>query len=481
MAGELKRMPLELADRIPLPDEKETAAKRVAAMEGFDRKIVVLDDDPTGVQTVHGVYVFTDWEVDTLVQGMESEQAMFFVLTNSRGFTAPQTETAHREIAYNLAEASRRTGKDFVLVSRSDSTLRGHYPLETEILRSALEEKLGIRYDGEVIMPYFKEGGRLTIGDVHYVKMGGELVPAGLTEFARDTTFAYRASDLKQWCEERTGGAFPAERVVSVSLEELRRRDYEGIRTKLLGVTGFGKVVVNAADDVDVEVFVTVLLDVIRAGKQFLFRSAAGLVRVLGGVSRRPLLTREELCPDDSGLGGLVVVGSHVKKTTQQLECLLSGIKGLEEICFQAQSALRPGGLEEERKRVLAEAERAIQAGKTAVVYTSRQVLRASQDSSDQNLSLSVRISQALTGVVSDLTIRPAFVVAKGGITSSDVGIKALRVRKALVMGQAAPGIPVWKTGEESKFPGMAYVIFPGNVGEVETLRDVVKTLMTKE
>ena len=173
-----------------------------------------------------------------------------------------------------------------------------------------------------------------------------------------------------------------------------------------------------------------------------------------------------------------MVVGSHVKKTSQQLECLLDGVDGLEEICFQAESALRPGGLEEERARVSARAQQVIRAGRTAVVYTSRQVLRVSQESADANLELSVRISRALTGVVSDLRERPSFIVAKGGITSSDVGIQALGVKKALVLGQAAPGVPVWKTGEESRFPGMSYIIFPGNVGEVTTLRDIVHELV---
>lgn len=478
MNREVSIMPAELAEKLSLPDRRRVEEDVAKALEGLDRKIVVLDDDPTGVQTVHDLYVYTDWTTQTLAEGLSSKERMFFILTNSRGFTAPQTKQAHEAIARNLAQAAKQTDTRFLMVSRSDSTLRGHFPLETQTLRETLEERLDLRFDGEVIMPYFKEGGRLTIDDVHYVKMGEELVPAGMTEFAKDTTFAYASSDLKEWCEERTGGAYTAQGTVSITLEELRDLDYDGIVKKLMGVENFGKVVVNAADDLDVAVFVVALLRAIAAGKEFMFRSAAGLVRVLGGVAHRPLLSREELCPGDAGLGGLVVVGSHVKKTTQQLEYLLEGIPELAPICFQAESALREGGLEEERKRVKALAEQTILEGKTAVVYTSRQVLRVSQDSVDQNLSLSVRISQALTGIVADLSIRPSFIVAKGGITSSDVGILALRVKKALVLGQAAPGIPVWRTGAESKFPDMSYVIFPGNVGEVTTLRDVVKLLM---
>ena len=80
--------------------------------------------------------------------------------------------------------------------------------------------------------------------------------------------------------------------------------------------------------------------------------------------------------------------------------------------------------------------------------------------------------------MIGDLEVRPSFVVAKGGITSSDVGTKALRVRKARVMGQIRPGIPVWQTGPESKFPGLPYVIFPGNVGAEDDLLRIAKTLI---
>lgn len=338
---------------------------------------------------------------------------------------------------------------------------------------------MDLRYDGEIIMPYFQEGGRLTIGNVHYVRTGDHLVPAGMTEFARDTTFAYEASDLTEWCQERTGGAYPAEGVTTISLEELRELDYEGMLAKLLAVRGFGKVVVNAADDRDVEVFAAALLRSIAAGKEFLFRCAAGLVRVLGGVEHRPLLGRAELRPEEDGRGGLVIVGSHVKKTTDQLECLLSAGLPLEEVCFDVAAIRTEGGLERERDRVLAATERAIRAGRTAVVYTSRQVLTAK--TRQESLELSVQISRALTSVPALLPEWPGFLVAKGGITSSDVGVRALRVQRAWVMGQAAPGVPVWRIGEESRFPGLSYVIFPGNVGDVTTLRDVVRTLVGLE
>ena len=402
---------------------------------------------------------------------------MFFVLTNSRSLSAEETRAVHMEIAEYLAQASLETGRPFLLVSRGDSTLRGHYPLETETLRQTLEAMLPLRYSGEILMPYFQEGGRFTIGDVHYVRTGEQLIPAGMTEFARDSTFPFSSSDLKDWCEERTKGRYPAGEVASISLEELRGLDYGGIVQTLSSLSGFRKLVVNCAHGLDAEVFVTALVQALEEGKEFLIRSAAGLVRALSGVELRPLLTREELRGADHGTGGLVVVGSHVAKTTGQLERLLREVPHLEPICFQAERVLQPDGGRAEEERVLACAERAIRAGTTAVIYTSRQVL-VTQQGGAGDLALSTRISRAVSRIVAALSVRPAFLIAKGGITSSDIGVHALGVKRALILGQAAPGVPVWQTGPESKFPGLSYIIFPGNVGEPDTLCRLVRRLL---
>ena len=94
---------------------------------------------------------------------------------------------------------------------------------------------------------------------------------------------------------------------------------------------------------------------------------------------------------------------------------------------------LEEGGLEAEAARVLALAEKEICAGRTVTVFTRRERLDLDTEDPAQQLQISTRISDALTGIIGDLQVRPSFVVAKGGITSSDVGTKALRVTKAQV------------------------------------------------
>lgn len=464
-------------DRFPSVDAVNLQRLLEAAVAGDKHKIIVLDDDPTGVQTVHDLSVYTDWSYESVRQGFLEERKMFYILTNSRGFTEAETIAAHREIAKTVSQVARELQRPFLLVNRSDSTLRGHYPLETQVLKEQWETESGQAVDGEILCPYFKEGGRFTLGNVHYVRYGEQLVPAGETEFARDKTFGYCASDLTEYVEEKTGGAYRSEKVTTISLEELRSLQVEAITEKLLRVHGFGKVVVNAVDACDVKVFCLALYQALSQGKRFLFRVAAGLVKELGAVSDRPLLAREDMLQRTLGTGGIVIVGSHTVKTTQQLERL----KELPDVCsleFNSDLVLEEERFAEEIEAVLQQEEALLQSGKTVVVYTKRKLLSLEGDSKEAALRRSVKISEAVQSLVGRLRVTPAFVVAKGGITSSDVGTKALKVKRARVLGQVRPGIPVWQTGEESKFPRIPYVIFPGNVGEADTLKDVVKVLM---
>lgn len=479
--GQIGRLPLSVLDSYPQPDKEAIRDLYQKEWEGFGRKVIVLDDDPTGVQTVSDIHVYTDWSRDSLAEGMREEKNMFFVLTNSRSFSVQKTVEEHRLLASRAVEAARQVGKELLFVARGDSTLRGHYLLEPQILRETLEEESGRRIDGLVVCPFFREGGRFTIDSVHYVKEGEELVPAGQTEFAADKTFGYRSSHLGDYLEEKSAGVYSWEHCIYITLSLLRARSYEKITQMLLAAEGFAPVCVDAICESDVQVFATCLLRAIKAGKEFVIRSAAAVPKVLGNVPGRPLLSRQELSGrKDMGMtayGGLVLVGSHVKKTTAQLESLLQAQLPIASVEFQVNTCFLPGGLEQETRRVIRAAEESMAQGKTAVVYTSRTLLAPEGMGRDELLALSVRISDAVTGVVAGLTRQPRFLIAKGGITSSDVGTRALHVKKALVLGQAAPGIPVWRTGPESKFPGLSYIIFPGNVGDVDTLRQIVERL----
>ncbi len=465
-----------LASLPAIPDETQVDTLLERELLDFNKKIIVLDDDPTGVQTVHGVSVYTDWTPGSIDAGFAEKQPMFFILTNSRGFTAAETKHAHEEIARVIQQTAAKHNKDFIIISRGDSTLRGHYPLETEVLKNTVEAESDRSFDGEVIMPFFQEGGRLTIDNIHYVQDGEQLVPAGETEFAKDRTFGYTASHLGEWAEEKSNGAFKAENAVYLSLEDIRALRIDHLAEQLMSVTDFNKVIVNAVKYVDAKIVVIALIRAMKSGKQFMFRSAAALTKIIGGISDKALLTKEELVTELSENGGLIMIGSHVKKTTEQFEVLKTA-DFIEFIEFDVHLVLHPEQFEAEIKRIIDTSERLIRQGQTVAVYTKRERLDLGDNRQEEELKLSVKISDAVTSIVKNLQVRPSFIIAKGGITSSDIGTNGLSVQRATVAGQIQPGIPVWLTGSESKFPGMAYVIFPGNVGSKTSLKEVAEIL----
>ena len=467
-----KNIPFRTVEERSKTDNSKAEELLSRAMEGFHKKLVVLDDDPTGVQTVHDVSVYTDWEEESIGSGFEEKESMFFILTNSRSFSIEETTKVHQDIAERVKKVAWEKGQDFMLISRGDSTLRGYYPLETQILADGLG---GV--DGEIICPFFPEGGRYTMDNIHYVKEQDNLVPAGMTEFAKDKTFGYKSSDLTEYVEEKTEGKYKKEDCITVSLEELNALDVQGIKDKLMAARDMAKIIVNAVSYADLKVFCAALVLAMKDGKRYMARTAAAFTKVLGRVSNQPLLERKQL-EGETKNGGIVLIGSHVKKTTDQLNCLkeLGGQADFME--FQVNTVFEENGLEKEAERTVKAAEEKILSGRTVVIYTSRQLLAPENMTTEEKLQISVKISNAVTSIIGKLSVKPKFIIAKGGITSSDVGTKALQVKKARVIGQVKKGIPVWMTGAESKFPGMPYIIFPGNVGEVSTLKEIVEELI---
>ena len=461
----------------PVIPENKINKGWLSAVDKIKRKIIVLDDDPTGIQTVHSIPVYTSWDFSTLRQIMEDKHKLIYILTNSRALTSVETQRLHKQLARDLKLVALEEGKKFLLISRSDSTLRGHYPLENKTIYNELtkDEKI----DGEIIIPFFLEGGRFTFNDIHYIKEGDVLVPIGQTEFARDSVFGYKSSNLKEWIEEKTAGQYPAGQVISISLNMLRAKDIKGVLHKLLEIKNFNKVIVNAVEYTDIKVFLIALSESINRGKNYLFRTAASFVQVIGGINPKPLLTKETLYPKGKpSMPGLIIIGSYVQKTTRQMK-KLAELSNLIWVEWDVSQAKTQECLRAEVDRVASEVKKGFNFEKDVCIYTSREYYRSnSQDqNNDKDLIFSSRISNGLVKVIQALKIRPGFLVAKGGITSSDIGVKGLNVRRAMVMGQIQPGIPVWKLGSESRFPGLPYIIFPGNVGTDDTLKKVVKIL----
>jgi len=477
-----------------------------------DHKVVVIDDDPTGTQTVYGVPVLTSWDVERLRAEFSGSEPCFYILTNSRSLAPEEARALTLGLARNLGAAAGT--RAFTLVSRSDSTLRGHFPLETD----ALAEVLG-PFDATLLIPYFEDGGRYTIDDTHYIADGDTLIPAAETAFAGDAVFGYRSSHLPAYVEEKSAGRIKASAVQSIGLADLRRGGPGAITARLLALPRGAVAVINAAALRDLDVFVAGLLAAETQGRRFCFRTAAQFPAARLGLEPRPMLTARELgCagravaraasgsssrdysllkpilppsephrqpsevaqmerePDPIALphaGGLIVVGSHVPMTTRQLAAMADD-KSLLRIELHVDQLLTA-----KRRQILehisAMVAKALSVAQDVVIFTSRHVVRG--DTPAQSLQVCQRISDALVELVRRLEVRPRFIMAKGGITSSDVATRGLGVKRAMVLGQLLPGVPVWRLGLETKFPDLTYIVFPGNVGGPTALAEAVQRL----
>ena len=432
--------------------------------------LVVLDDDPTGTQTCHDIDVLTVWNPDILDTEFRLQPSGFFILTNSRALPSAEARQLIQEICKNVSAAAQRAKRAFEIVLRGDSTLRGHLPDEPEAAEAALGQ-----FDGWVIAPFFAQGGRLTIGDVHYVKEGHELVPVSQTPFAQDATFGYRNSNLRHYVLEKCGRSrFDESSFLSVTLDEIRRGGPSAVTAKLLSVPADPNraIIVNAAAESDMHVFVAGLLEAERGGRRYLYRTGAAFVSSRFGIQSIPPLTIRDLGVESSTAGGLIVAGSYVPKTTAQLQTLRNRRgDALHVLELDVPALLKSDGAMVDSAAV--DVSRAIASGKDTLVMTSRSLVKGHDGAS--SLDIGGRVAQALVRLIEKVEVRPRYIIAKGGITSSDGATKGLRMRRARVVGQAAPGVPLWRCDEEtSRHRGVPYVVFPGNVGTDDTLADVV-------
>jgi uncharacterized protein YgbK (DUF1537 family) len=434
-----------------------------------DTKIIVLDDDPTGSQTVHSCLLLTRWDVDTLAEACRDPAPLFFVLTNTRGMDAARAAVVTREVCHNLKHALERLAAEGhalnpLLVSRSDSTLRGHYPIETDVIA----EDLG-PFDAHFLVPAFFEGGRVTRDSVHYLLVEGRPVPVHETEFARDSVFGYRNSYLPAYVEEKTRGRIPAARVERFLLADVRG----DALARLLALAGNVCAVVDAEGPDDLARFAGALTEAARRGKRFLFRSGASLLTALANLPPQPVAPGRMADYVVGGRPGAVVVGSHVRKTTLQLEQLLAEpgtvpvevpVKGL------------PARHAEVLARALAEVEAAHGRGETPVVFTSRE--ERTFPSQAERLAFGEEVSRLLMDIVRALPATLGYLVSKGGITSNDVLSRALVLRASRVLGQVIPGCSVVRCpADHPRFPSLPVVIFPGNVGDEDALATVYRRL----
>lgn len=438
-----------------------------------DRRLLILDDDPTGSQCVAGIDVAFDLDPAIPVGVLEQPGSACFVLTNTRALDEQEAVALNRRVLAGVLDGGV-PASGLHVVSRSDSTLRGHVIAEPVAIADELAAR-GIDVDAFVLCPAMLEAGRFTERDVHYATVDGEAVEVAETDFARDATFGFTSSDLRAFLEERSGGAVRAADVLSVSLEDIRA-GVDRVREILADARDRRWVVVNATEYTDLEVVAEAMALLEAEGRTFVTRCAPSFVRPLVGQRGARVVDPDSITIPEGRLDhGLVVVGSHVGLTTTQLRAVQR--RGtLAELEIHV-----PSVLDERREQHLAGV--AAQATATlrtsdCVVFTSRDLVRT--DDPAESLAIARSVSDAVVEVVRRVReAKPAWVVAKGGITSHEVAENGLGIRRARVEGQFWPGQVSLFSAQEApdEVLGAPYVVFPGNVGGEQALADVIDVL----
>jgi uncharacterized protein YgbK (DUF1537 family) len=457
-------------------------------------KIVVIDDDPTGSQTVHGCPLLLGWDPASLAAGLAHPSPLLFLLADTRALAPAAAAERLRSICRALGPALAAAGLErWLVVSRGDSTLRGHFPLEVDVIA----EELG-PFDATFLAPAFLPGGRTTVAGVHLLH--GE--PVHTTAFARDRLFSYSTSHLPSWVEEKSRGRIPAGGVELISLAELDaaatgRATGDGgdgpLLQRLAGLQGNPLLVVDAEQPQQLAALGAAVRELTApaAGaeggngrpRRFLFQSAASLLNGLAELPPQPLdakglagLRRRDR--HGTPLPGLVLVGSHVPLADAQLALLLAepGCAGVElEVDLLAGAMAEPAGgqpLAELELNWAGQLAEVLAAGQTPVLYSSRG--ERPWTAAAEGRALGRALAETMARLGAGLAPRLGYLISKGGTTSQTLLRDGLGLAALQLEGQLLPGLSLLRpaAGGDPGMAGLPLLTFPGNLGDSHTLRE---------
>jgi uncharacterized protein YgbK (DUF1537 family) len=421
---------------------------------------VVLDDDPTGVQTLAGIRVLLAWDREELLTALEGRRSVHLI-TNSRAL-AP---AAAGVLVAGLAEGVVESVPGATLVLRGDSTLRGHLREEYEALRKTTAPDT---WPVLLLVPALPSAGRVTRDGVHRIEGDAGSVPLDLTEYARDGVFSYSTSRLLDWSEERSGGLFPAADGREIHLDELHREGPTVVAEALCELAANGRPAVLAPDAVtvdDLEAIAEGYESATRAGARVLIRCAPAFAGVLAGTTALGLVEPPRAGDD----GVLLVCGSYVPTTTRQLDALAAARAGC--VIEVDADAIAGPNAEVEIARAAEAAAAMIRQERFAAIATPR--TRSEQTST---LEAGERVAAGLARVAGLVEPRPSVIVAKGGITSAVTLRAGFGVDVADVVGPVLPGVSLWRATAGGR--PLDYLVVPGNVGDDDLLVRLVDAVM---
>ncbi|PWH84418.1 hypothetical protein DIS18_07770 [Algibacter marinivivus] len=460
---------LNITKQLPKEDVSNHRGMNYNLFKQLNRTCIVVDDDPTGNQTVYDIPLLSHWDKETIINEFKNETPVFFILTNSRSLSEKKSLEIFKQISKNIAEASQITNRKFTIISRSDSTLRGHFS-EIEIIKQVISEKEAIT----LFIPVMFEGGRITVNDTHYILDNKQLTPVNETPFAKDHTFKYSNANLKGYIEEKTNGKIKASDVNSFSIDTIRLLDVISLSKQIKALKPNQYCIVNALNYNDLDKFSQAILLAEKLGKTIFFRTSSSFVPSYIGQKPKGLLYPKELFKTNNKPGGLIIVGSYVNKSSIQLNSVLNHFEKESAIEVDVDIILN-GQTNSYIQSLVSKIEDHIKQGNDVIVYTSRKLISGKDTTS--NINIASKISNSLVAIIKGIQVRPKYVLAKGGITSHDIATKGLGMKRSKVLGQIEYGIPLWSMGKETKFPELPYIVFPGNVGSEDSLLTLIQKL----
>ena len=467
-----------------LPDQWvldwESASKNIRNNPAI---LVVIDDDPTGTQSVSDLPVLLRWDIEDFLWAFQTGCRAVYVMTNSRSLSPPNVRRITKEVVVSAIAAAEQLGKDIVFVSRSDSTLRGHFPLEPQVIADTLVTVGSTAPRRILLVPAFPDAGRITVDGIHYTGSIQEdhFVPVGESEFAQDATFGFFSSHLAQWVEEKSQGSYTEHDCAILPIGVIRQGP-SATAQWLSSVSDKPIIAVDCAAETDLQVLALALDELDEWNNQNIYRVGPPFVRSFIGQSVTAPLTKQDVAKIggsgelSSSSHGLIVVGSHTSITTAQLQKLTDAYPDIATFTIDVPSVLdssrRERAIEDVSKRALQQL-----ATSSVIINTSR--TRIATDNDEESLDIARSVSGAVCEVVSFVLARarPTFIVAKGGITSSDIASKSLGIARAICRGSLLPGLVALWEPVDGPFQGVPYIVFPGNVGDELSLRTVVGAL----
>jgi len=434
-------------------------------------KIIIIDDDPTGSQTVNGCNLLLKWDYETLLQGLKGSSNLLFILANTRSLSEKDVKTRLKEICSSLKEIMNNAlfaQEEFVVITRGDSTLRGHNFIEPYIINQLLGP-----FDATFYIPAFLEGNRTTVNGNHFV----DNIPINETIFSKDAIFSFNTSNVKELILEQSNHQLDFNHIENIFIKDFELSEtnqsnklYEYIEK----LNNNKKVIVDIMNYSQLDEFSRIVKSLLKK-KKFLFRSAASFISSLSSVKQSKkdhgyfsLLRRKD--NNDKALAGLIVIGSYIELTTLQLNKVLeiSLCKPIEinvlklYTFFKLEDNLNQ--INSFKKLILNTIRQNLRQDFVPVLFTSREIVspRDNNDLIEFQHFLSVFIAELVSAIKNEI----GYLISKGGITTNTIISKGLGADSVYLEGQILPGISLVTFNLLKQKGKLPIVTFPGNIGD---------------